>query len=133
MVVILVHWLIRKGSEQEFESRWHEMSVDKGSGLYREVLTTIDPEPADSKFHTFSVGDPFYTTYINIGVWDSVSSFDAAIGKYIPNPVVVEKEGKRKYSIELEAYEFKLRERVLLKVISDRGGQLPDAHHSWDA
>ena len=127
MVVILVHWLIRKGSERDFESRWHEMTVGKGSGLYREVLTTIDPEPAESKFHTFSVGDPFYSTYINIGMWESVAHFDAAIGKYIPNPAIHEAGGKRKVTIELEDFEFKLRERVVLKVIADRGGQLPDA------
>lgn len=131
MVVIMVHWLIRKGSERDFEKRWHEMTVDKDSGLYREVLTTIDEEPADPKFHTFSVGDPFYYTYINIGIWKDVSHFDAAIGKYIPNPTIVEKDGRTKYTIELEAFEFKLRERVVLKVVSDRGGQLPNASLSW--
>jgi hypothetical protein len=127
MVVILVHWLIKKNSEAEFEARWHQMTVDKGSGLYREILTTLDPEPMDSKFHTFSVGDPFYSTYINIGIWESVFHFDTAIGKYISNPEVVEKNGRKKYSIELEAFEFKLRERVVLKVVSDRGQALPPA------
>jgi hypothetical protein len=74
MIAILVHWLIRPGFEQDFEQRWRAMTVDAHAGLYREILTTLEkPEPAspssDDRFHTFSVGDPFYTTYINIGLW----------------------------------------------------------------
>jgi hypothetical protein len=127
MVVILVHWLIRPGSEEEFKSRWNQMTIGLGSGLYREILTELDPEPVNPKFHTFSLGDPFYSTFINIGIWKSVEHFDRAVGKYIPEAQIIEKDGKQKYSIELEGFEFKLRERVVLKVISDRGGQLPNA------
>lgn len=127
MVVILVHWLINKGQEEEFLARWRQMTVDAHSGLFREILTTPNPEPEDAKFHSFSVGDPFYSTFINIGVWESLEHFDAAIGRYIPQAEIIEKDGRKKYTIELEIFEFKLRERVVLKVISDRGGQLPDA------
>jgi hypothetical protein len=128
MVVILVHWLIFPGKEKDFEARWKTMTVPNGVGLYREILTELDREPANPRFHTFSLGDPFYSTFINIGVWESVEHFDKAIGKYIPEAVVVEKpDGRQTYSIELESFEFKLRERVVLKIISDRGGQLPDA------
>jgi hypothetical protein len=127
MVVILVHWLIRPGREEEFKSRWNQMTIGLGAGLYREILTELDSEPVNPKFHTFSLGDPFYSTFINIGIWESVDQFDRAVGKYIPEAQIVEKDGKQKYSIELEAFEFKLRERVVLKVISDRGGQLPNA------
>jgi hypothetical protein len=104
------------------------MTVPSDSGLYREILTELDREPANPRFHTFSLGDPFYTTFINIGIWESIEHFDRAIGKYIPEAVIVQKDdGRQTYSIELEAFEFKLRERVVLKIISDRGGQLPDA------
>jgi hypothetical protein len=128
MVVILVHWLIFPGKEKVFEARWRQMTVPADSGLYREILTELDREPANPRFHTFSLGDPFYSTFINIGIWESVEHFDRAIGKYIPEAVIVEKpDGRQTYSIELEAFEFKLRERVVLKIISDRGGQLPDA------
>jgi hypothetical protein len=128
MVVILVHWLIYPGKEKEFEARWRKMTVPPDSGLYREILTELDREPANPRFHTFSLGDPFYTTFINIGIWESIEHFDKAIGKYIPEAVIVQKDdGRQTYSIELEAFEFKLRERVVLKIISDRGGQLPDA------
>jgi hypothetical protein len=128
MVVILVHWLIYPGKEKEFEARWRQMTVPADSGLYREILTELDREPANPRFHTFSLGDPFYSTFINIGIWESVEHFDKAIGKYIPEAVIVQKDdGRQTYSIELEAFEFKLRERVVLKIVSDRGGQLPDA------
>ncbi len=39
MVIILVHWLIRKGSEGSFIETWKGMTVKKGRGLYREILT----------------------------------------------------------------------------------------------
>jgi hypothetical protein len=127
MLVILVHWLIHQGKEEEFKHRWKQMTIGEGSGLYREILTELDREPSNPKFHTFSIGDPFYSTFINIGVWESLEHFDRAVGKYIPEASEYEVDGRRRYSIELEAFEFKLRERVVLKVISDRGGQLPIA------
>jgi len=127
MVVVLVHWLIRPGKEEDFKARWEQMIIGANEGLYREILTELDREPANPKFHTFSLGDPFYSTFINIGVWESVDHFDRAVGKYIPEAEIVEKDGRQKYSIELEEFEFKLRERTVLKILSDRGGQLPEA------
>ena len=127
MVVILVHWLIQQGKEEDFKKRWQQMTIKPDSGLYREILTELDREPSNPKFHTFSLGDPFYSTFINIGVWESVEHFDKAVGKYIPEAHVFEENGVRKYSITLEAFEFKLRERIVLKIVSDRGGQLPEA------
>lgn len=127
MVVILVHWLIKLGMEEKFTARWKQMSISKDAGLFREILTRIDVRPSNPKFHTFSVGDPFYVTFINIGVWESVEAFDRAVGKWIPEAEIIEKDGRQKYSIELEEFEFKLRERVILEVIADRGGQLPEA------
>lgn len=127
MVIVLVHWLIQPGKEEEFKDRWKQMTIGRESGLYREILTELDREPPNPKFHTFSLGDPFYSTFVNIGIWESVEAFDRAVGKYIPEPEIVEKDGKQKYLIELEGFEFKLRERAVLKVLFDRGGQLPEA------
>jgi hypothetical protein len=131
VVVVLVHWLIRPGLENKFEDRWRAMTVDAHAGLYREILTSLEKsreEPQSSdKFHTFSIGDPFYTTYINIGMWENLESFDAAIGKYIPEAKIEERDGRRFQTVELEEFEFKLRERVVLTVIDSRGSQLPAA------
>ncbi len=127
MVIILVHWLIHKGKESDFKARWRQMTIEDGSGLYREILTELDQEPPNPQFHTFSLGDPFYTTFINIGIWESVEGFDKAVRKFIPEVKIHETNGKKKYTIELDEFEFKMRERVVLKVISDRGGELPEA------
>lgn len=132
MIILLVHWLIKKGREQEFETRWHQMTVEANQGLYRELLATINDEVANPKFHTFSVGNPHYSTYINIGLWESVEHFDAAVGKYMaPVSETPAGDGRTKYSIELEGFEFKLRERVVLRLIADRGGSLPLASMPW--
>jgi hypothetical protein len=113
--------------EEKFTARWKQMTIGKESGLFREILTKIDVRPSNPKFHTFSVGDPFYSTFINIGMWESVEAFDRAVGKYIPEAEIIQKDGRQKYTIELEEFEFKLRERVILEVVADRGGQLPEA------
>jgi hypothetical protein len=93
MVVILVHWLIRKNAEPDFEARWRLMTIDRASGMYREILTKLSSDTQDPRFHTFSIGDPFYSTYINVGMWESVEKFDAAVGKYIPHAEVMRKMG----------------------------------------
>jgi hypothetical protein len=56
-----------------------------------------------------------------------VEAFDRAVGKWIPEAEIIERDGRQKYTIELEEFEFKLRERVILEVVADRGGQLPKA------
>jgi hypothetical protein len=128
MVIILVHWLIKKGSEKQFIAAWRKMSIGRKSGLYREMLTTVEPISTDPKFNTFSISDPNYITFINIGMWESLEAFDEAVGKYIPRAEAYEAEdGRRKITISLEEYEFKLRERVVLKKVFDRGGDLPPA------
>src|SRR4051794_4028773 len=87
MVIILVHWLIKKGIEntKAFENMWKRMSIDPNSGLYREVLTK-PVQAADPKFNTFSITDSAYEPYINIGIWKDVKSFDDAVSKYIQSP-----------------------------------------------
>jgi hypothetical protein len=122
-VVIMVHWLIRPGSEQAFERFWQSMTVARGVGLYREMLTRPDPMD-DPKFTTFSITDTSYSTYINIGLWRSVADFDSAVGKYIPTTTEVTdpSTGRKQRTITIEDFEFKIRERIILRTISDRSG-----------
>lgn len=124
MVVILVHWLIKNDKEQEFIEQWEKMTVQADSGLYRELFTTPESEIQNSRYHTFGLESPNYKTYINIGIWESLDAFDKAISPYIPD-VKTSENGKQ--TIELEDYEFKLRERIILKVIKTRGKELPSA------
>ena len=135
MVVIMVHWLIKRGveNEQAFKAMWQKMKVDPNTGLYREFLTKAE-EAEDPKFNTFSLTDPAYITYINIGFWKDVESFDAAVDKYIAPPELRKPlEGPLKDTEMLAIYrhkfEFKIRERIILSKIQDRQGALafPDA------
>jgi hypothetical protein len=43
MVVIMVHWLIKRGveSEEAFKSLWRKMAIDPNTGLYPEVWTHL--------------------------------------------------------------------------------------------
>jgi len=124
MVVILIHWLIKAGYEEAFVQFWeHQMKIKKETGLYREILTRVDGSIIDPKFHTFSIESPHYSTFINLGIWRSLDDFDKQVGKYIPTTLV---DGS-KQTIELKDFEFKIRERVVLSVVSDRGSKLPKA------
>ena len=130
MVIIMVHWLIKRGIENEeaFKAMWQKMKVDPNTGLYREFLTKAE-EAEDTKFNTFSLTDPAYITYINIGFWKDIESFDAAVGKYIAPPEIRKPlDGPLKETDMLAVYrhsfEFKIRERIILSKIQDRQGAL---------
>jgi hypothetical protein len=126
MVIILVHWLVRPGYEEMFKRFWCDMNVPQNEGLYREILT----EPSalnDPKFNTFSLTDRSYSTFINIGLWRSVEDFDNIITKRYILPAVEAKNpktGRTERIITLDEFEFKIRERIVLKIISDRDGGL---------
>jgi len=69
------------------------------------------------------------TTYINIGIWKDLASFDAAVGKYIQAPERRKPLGGSFKDEEMLAlyqhdFEFKIRERVILKKLLDRKGAL---------
>jgi hypothetical protein len=127
MEVVLIHWLIKKGRELDFEAHWKGMTVNLESGLFREILTTPDNNTFDPKFRTFTLEHPSYTTYINIGFWKSLKDFDDAINKYFPKASVEKKGDKTIQHIELEDFEFKIRERIVLRKVLDRGSDLPAA------
>jgi heme-degrading monooxygenase HmoA len=124
MEIILVHWLIKSDKTEEFVDHWkNNMKVGNAEGFYREILTRPISKP-DDKFNTFSVTDKNYDTYINIALWESVEHFDAAIKTFFPKTESQTKtDGKRKIVIELEDFEYKMRERIVLKPLGDRSGQ----------
>lgn len=123
MEIILVHWLIKPDKIEEFVEHWKSnMKIGNAEGFYREILTRPVSKP-DDKFNTFSVTDKHYETYINIAIWESLEHFDAAIKKFYPSATTEQKEGgKRKQIIELEDFEYKMRERIVLKPLGDRAG-----------
>jgi len=127
MEIVLIHWLIKKGRELDFEKHWQKMTIETDNGLLREILTTPDKNTFDPKFQTFTLENPNYTTYINIGIWQSLKDFDKAIQKYFPKATSEVKGNKTVQTIELEDFEFKIRERIVLRKVLDRGISLPDA------
>lgn len=128
MVIILVHWQIEKGEEIAFEKYWKTLgNVERKKGFYREML--MKPlTMSDAKFNTWSITDPNYTTYINIGCWSSVEDFERAVQESMPraSQATDPTSGRTKHTIELEPFEFKVRERIVLTPVSERGGALPD-------
>jgi hypothetical protein len=128
MVIIMVHWLIKKGfsNEEKFKSFWKSMTIRPNTGLYREMLTTVELD-SDQKFNTFSLTDQAYTTFINIGIWNDLESFDEAVGKYIIPPerrAPLSRPDQEMDAVYLYDFEFKLRERVILSKVLDRKGAL---------
>jgi hypothetical protein len=92
-------------------------------------VLTQPVEAEDAKFNTFSITDKAYTTYINIGIWKDLASFDAAVGKYIQAPERRKPLGgsfkdKEMLTLYQHDFEFKIRERVILKKLLDRKGAL---------
>jgi len=132
MVVILVHWQIRLGSEQKFIRYWKRLKLSPQAGFYREILTQVVRSGKD-KLNTFNLSSPNYSTFINVGIWKNVKAFEEAVGQYIPEPkrASVEKNGKKKRVLQytMEEFEFKIRERIVLRKIMDRerGLALPQA------
>lgn len=130
MVIILVHWMIKKnpGSRAAFEAKWQSMTIQSNIGLYREILTRplINEDP---KFNTFSLTDQYYDTYINVGIWKDLASFDTAVGQYIQPPEDRAPQtggsaGRVMKAIYMEDFEFKIRERIVLEKLWDRQGMM---------
>lgn len=128
MVIILVYWQIKEDRVEEFEKYWKTlMNVEHKKGFYREILTK-PVAMSDPKFNTFSITDRNYRTYVNIGFWSNIEDFERAVRETMPkaSQVTDPGSGRTKQTIELEPFEFKVRERIVLTPISERGGPLPD-------
>lgn len=123
MVVVLIRWRIRKDRVREFEAHWKRLTVQADTGLYREILTRLDEEAAP-KFCTFDIGDPSHVTYVNVGIWESLEKFDNAISKYMPPEIFLDCDDSSEVG---EAFEHRIRQRVVMNVVTDRGGVLPTA------
>lgn len=125
MVVILVHWLIKDGMEDVFQSRWKQMSV--GAACTARLLLRLtlgQPTPISTRSVLVIRSTPRLSI---LACGKALKLSTARFGKCIPEAEIVERQGRQKLTIELEEFEFKLRGRVILEVVSDRGSQLPEA------
>jgi hypothetical protein len=101
------------------------MTIELDEGLFREILTK-PVKAEDQKFNIFSVTNEAYTTYINIGIWKDLESFDRAMEQYITTPEkrvpINSTTGEEKLTLYFEDFEFKIRERIVLQKVNDRDG-----------
>src|SRR5215813_1892795 len=128
MVIILVYWQVKEDRVEEFEKYWKTLgNVEGKKGFYREILTKPVAQ-SDSKFNTLGLTDRNYCAYLNLGFWNSVEDFERAVQETMPKTFQTADlaSGRTKQSIELEPFEFKLRERIVLTPIAEHGGALPD-------
>lgn len=133
MVIVVVRWYIRKDKIEEFKATWAGMTPISEDGLFREFFSTPTDEP-NPKYHTLDFESDHYITYINVGTWRDLKDFDEAIGSMIPGRdkhpnSETDPKKKNKELIEVYDFEYKLRERIVLKVEQTRGGRwdLPEA------
>jgi hypothetical protein len=120
--IVVVRWYIKQGQEEKFRATWIEMDPKFKDGLFREFFSKPVNAP-DEKYHTLDLESQHYSTFINIGVWKSLSDFDRAIGSMIPGRDKHPDFSKsNKELIEVFDFEFKLRERIVMDVETTRGG-----------
>ena len=82
MHIILVHWKIRLGREEEFLRYWSTLSpVADRSGLIGEFLTRPD-EPCPYPWINWHL-DPSYSSFFNVGLWATGAASEEQFGQYI--------------------------------------------------
>ena len=85
MFIILIHWRIIPGSEDDFVLHWKtENSIANTENLVHEFLSKSLPA-SDKSYTTWhldeaSLGD--HTSYLTVGVWDDGEAFQNEIAKY---------------------------------------------------
>ncbi|MFC0389019.1 hypothetical protein [Muricoccus vinaceus] len=85
MRIIVVHWKIRHGMEDQFLHYWSTRAlVADRSGLVAEFLSS----PADRQrlpWIIWSGLDPRWTSFYNVGLWRDEAAFQDQIGRFINN------------------------------------------------
>jgi hypothetical protein len=86
--IVLIHWKIRKGREQDFEELWKAVLTFKNrDGLIGEFLSKVERRDAIYPYVTWPIAcanlanEEMCTHYINVGLWSSHARFFEEIGK----------------------------------------------------
>lgn len=111
--IIVVHWKIRQGMEDQFLQYWATRAlVADRSGLVSEFLSSpIDRERLT--WINWSGLDPRWSSFYNVGLWRDEAAFQDQIGRFIDN------------SRPPQPFEAAPRERVLLMPERWRVGTSP--------
>ncbi len=83
--LVVVHWKIKQGQEQEFLDYWAQRSpVADRSGLVGEFLSSVEDRDRFPWINMQAV-NASYTSFFNIGIWKNAAAFEGQIGKFIDN------------------------------------------------
>ena len=118
MVIVVIHWKIRPDEEsvQAFREQWRTMEPPFTEHYSAEFLSEpLAPEQVGFACTTFNVSsDVRYRSFFNVAVWTDAETFrEDILGK------VVAGRPKR------EDFEFDHRERMVLRPVMSRPGELP--------
>ena len=81
--VVVVHWKVKQGREDEFLDYWAQRSVvaDR-SGLVGEFLSSVEDQARFPWINMQAVSTT-YTSFFNVGIWRDAMAFEDQIGKHI--------------------------------------------------
>ena len=87
MDIVVIRWKIKPGREnrEAFFKYWAGLKIAEDSGLVGEFLCRpLPPAEAGPKFSIFGADESVeYQLYFNVGIWNSLDAFRAAVDKYI--------------------------------------------------
>jgi hypothetical protein len=105
MNVVIVKWVITRGAEETFLTKWRSLSFKDSSGLFREFLSPVGRSPLS----TWDLGSDASSVFINVGIWESAEAFERQVGKFMA---------------EKHPFEVEPRQRIVLDpVVFDRAGK----------
>lgn len=105
--LVVVHWKIRQGREQEFLDYWAQRSpVADRSGLVGEFLSSVGDRDRFPWINMQAI-HASYTSFFNIGIWKNSAAFEDQIGRYIDNsrpPLEFEAERRERVFLQPERW-----------------------------
>jgi hypothetical protein len=125
MIIVVVHWKIKEGSEYRaaFLRYWEEtLKIEKRSRLVGEFLSEpLSPGETEFDLRILGIPEPApYQSVFNIGISDSIDSFE----EQVVRPYV-------RSNPEPKDFEYEYRSRMVLSPLSWRQGEstLPSTDH----
>ncbi len=122
MIIVLIHWKIVKGREDEFLSDWNtKFTVQNRAGMVGEYMSAVKSR-SDHPYITWPIdceyphNAPNCSHFINVSVWESAARFHDEVARHFNDA-----------SAPL-GYEIERRRRAVIAPVASRRGPsgLPD-------
>ena len=108
MHIVVVHWKIKRGHEQEFLDYWSQKSfVANREGLIGEFLSSVEDQARFPWINMKTAFNADYTSFFNVGLWKDTTAFADQIGKYIDiskPPLAFEAEARERVFVHPERW-----------------------------